>query len=119
MKLPAVILTTPPEFNRTEILMNTEPPYVIAKVVKFSDNPGAAEDYEIKIKMVDYFITKIEGYNIFVTHAGYLGTPLGYVDEKTIAYTITEMAEWYRLNILSKKRAGHLKTLITKSKSKK
>lgn len=113
MKLPPVILVSPPELYRNEILICTDPPYIMGKLVKFSNNTLAADDYDAKSKIVDYFITRIPGYDIFVTHAGYFETPLGYVDEKTVAYKITEMAEWYRVNILTKKRQSKIKTFIT------
>jgi hypothetical protein len=103
MNLPNIILTIPPELpNRTEILVNTQYPYVTGKVVKLK--PEQAEDYEARSKTLDYAVIKIKGYNIFIIHAGFFKKPNEEVDEKTIKYAIAEMAEWYSEKIMPKSR---------------
>lgn len=103
MKLPEIIMTTPPEFNRTEILIQTVPPYVMAKIVKISDQAGA-DDYAAK--QVDYLITRVDGYNIFLNHAGYMQKPLSFVEEKTVEYAMAEMADWYKKHFATKGRVN-------------
>lgn len=87
--------------NNPGYLRQTEPPYIIGKILKFSKQ-GEADNYAAK--QVSYNICRIEGFNVFITHAGFFEKPEKIIPEYDIIQAIEAMATWFYQNKIEGKK---------------
>jgi hypothetical protein len=87
--------------NNPGYLRQREPPYIIGKVIKLRKQ-DEADNYAAK--QVNYTIGRVEGYNIFITHAGFFEKPETLVPDSEIVQAIEDMAQWYYKNKVENKK---------------
>lgn len=93
-----ISMTFNPE-KECHLLTWEKDPFLKAKVVKFNNRrQQEAEQYEAEKR--NYFIKRVDGYNIFIIHAGYRETPGYIVPDAEIEQIINTMATWYLKNVV-------------------
>lgn len=95
MKLPQFVQFTVP--GDATYILQTEFPYTLGKVQKHL-NQDQARDFDVKL--VTYPFAKINGYNIFVIHAGYLTISGGNESYGVQNETVIDMASYYETVVM-------------------
>lgn len=76
-------------------------PSIIGKVIKLR-RQDEADNYATK--QVNYNFARIDGFNIFIIHAGFFETPRRAIPEYEIIKALDSMCEWYYTNKIEGKK---------------
>lgn len=85
-------------------LRQTEAPYIIGKITKLRKQDDA-DNYAAK--QVHYYKAKLDGFNIFITEAGFYKPPDRRITDVEIKEAIDGMCVWYYENHIKDKGIIH------------